>query len=101
SLMYLAQALGREGSGRPMELGVVTSGMQDVVGGELTQPEKATVLGPCKVIPQELEHVVCRSIDVERPSSDGDTDQLADRLIAELTNGSPDRIVAYRGSHRW
>jgi len=102
SLLYLAQALARADVKQPVHLAVVTTGMQEVVGGELICPEKATVLGPCKVIPQELSHITCRSFDVEltEPSSP-EAAALARSLVGELITGQTDSIVAYRGRHRW
>ncbi|HEU4596546.1 MAG TPA: type I polyketide synthase, partial [Pyrinomonadaceae bacterium] len=69
SLLFLAQALGSRNIGTPLRLFVVTSGMQAVHGDELLHPSKATVLGPCKVIPQEYPHVTCRSVDVVVPAT--------------------------------
>src|SRR5207245_2048207 len=51
SLLFLVQALGREDLKHSIKIVVVTNHMQEVVGGELTRPDKATVGGPCRVIP--------------------------------------------------
>ena len=76
SLLYLAQALGKQlldqiSTGptivNNIELKVVTSNIQEVTGEESLSPEKATVLGPCKVIPREYTNVTCCSIDVVMP----------------------------------
>src|SRR5439155_18210545 len=65
SLLFLAQAIASADTKDPVQVAVVTNGMQEVAGGELTCPEKATVVGPCRVIPQELSNVTCRSFDVD------------------------------------
>jgi hypothetical protein len=57
SLLFLAQALGRADFRQPLAVAVVTNHMQEVVGGDLLCPEKATVLGACRVVPQELPYV--------------------------------------------
>jgi phthiocerol/phenolphthiocerol synthesis type-I polyketide synthase E len=102
SLLFLAQALSRTDVKDALTIAVVTNGMQEVVGGELRCPEKATVLGPCRVIPQEMAHVECRSFDVELPPpASPEETALARRLLAELATGQPDGVVAYRGRHRW
>jgi acyl transferase domain-containing protein len=102
SLLFLAQALGLTDVKKPLEIAVVTNFMQQVVGGDLLCPEKATVLGPCKVIPQELKHVGCRSFDVDLPEpGSAAAVTLARRLVGELVTGQPDSVVAYRGPHRW
>jgi acyl transferase domain-containing protein/acyl carrier protein len=102
SLLFLAQSLARSQSKQTIQLAVVTSGMQDVVGGDLTCPEKATVLGPCRVIPQELTNVVSHAIDVEPAGlSREDARRQARWVLAELTSSQGDLVVAYRGGHRW
>ncbi len=69
SLLFLAQAIGDESVPRPLHLSVVSSGMQRVAEESLTYPEKATALGPCKVIPREFPGITCTSIDLELPPS--------------------------------
>ncbi|HEU4597474.1 MAG TPA: SDR family NAD(P)-dependent oxidoreductase, partial [Pyrinomonadaceae bacterium] len=102
SLLFLAQALGSRGIGTPLRLFVVTSGMQGVHGDELLHPSKATVLGPCKVIPQEYPHVSCRSVDVILPAPGTRREQqLAGQLLTELTAEGSESVVAWRGPHRW
>jgi non-ribosomal peptide synthase protein (TIGR01720 family) len=111
SLLFLAQALGKQlieqMSGEAMvvnniELKVVTTNVQEVTGDELLCPEKATVLGPCKVIPQEYATLSCCSIDVLMPEVGTSQEE---RLIAQLTDEfagpSTELVVAYRGGHRW
>ncbi len=101
SVLFLAQALSRSPSKAPLRMAVVTSGMQDVVGGDLTSPEKATLIGPCRVIPQEMAHVSCQSIDVEPPARPEDARPLGRLVVAELVTGRTEPAVAYRRGHRW
>lgn len=101
SLLFLAQALGRHGSD-DLKIGVVSNNLQEVTGEEALCPEKATVLGACRVIPQEYPNITCQSIDVVVPVSGTLQEKtLIDHLIAELAAGSPDPMVAYRRHHRW
>ncbi|MET0621452.1 MAG: beta-ketoacyl synthase N-terminal-like domain-containing protein [Pyrinomonadaceae bacterium] len=105
SLLNLVKALGRSGASESLQLGVFTSGVHDLTGSEESVPEKATVLGLCKVIPQEYPHITCRNIDLapddaEAPLRPG----LLDQLLAEMGEGSTDLVVAYRGgraARRW
>ncbi|AFY93670.1 type I polyketide synthase [Chamaesiphon minutus] len=128
SLLYLAQAIGHQNSNDPIHIGVVTSNSQDVTGTETIQPETATILGACRVIPQEYPHISCCAIDMaqrlevvaggaksaclekvlhlgkpqERTFRYADWD--IDRTIAEIltqAKTSSDPIVAYRGNYRW
>jgi hypothetical protein len=73
-----------------------------VTGEEVLRPERATVLGPCKVIPQEYPNITCRSIDIVTPQSGTASEQrLVSWLIREIAQDAPDPVVAYRGNHRW
>ncbi len=103
SLVCLARAIGQEGITSPMELFVVSNGLHLVTGDEQLAPAKATLLSPCKVIPQEYTQIRCRSIDVVWPPSvetNGES-ALIDSLLAECRAKSNDSVVAYRRNSRW
>ncbi|HVG46214.1 MAG TPA: phosphopantetheine-binding protein, partial [Longimicrobium sp.] len=95
----LAATFAREADGGPFRLLVATEGVRDVAGGEGVRPERATVLGPCLALPQELAHVVCRTVDV-RPGAPGD-ERLVEQLLAEAAADATDAAVALRGPRRW
>jgi len=98
SLLYLARALGRNRhSEGKIEINVVTNHMQELIGDENLHPGKATVLGPCRVIPQEYPHLTCRSIDVVNWEDEG----FIQQLLKEILHPADDTIIAYRGNHRW
>jgi acyl transferase domain-containing protein/acyl carrier protein len=102
SLLFLAQTLGKQEVANPLQIEVVSNGMQEVHGEAVMFPEKATVLGPCRVIPREYTNISCRSIDIALPQlSNGTNDNLIEQLVAELNSKSMDLVVAYRGKHRW
>jgi acyl transferase domain-containing protein len=69
SLLFLAQALGRQRLPGTVDLTIVSNGLHEVRGGERLCPEKALVLGPCKVMPQEYAFLSCRSVDVVPPAA--------------------------------
>jgi len=100
SLLYLAQAIGRQAAGN-VQITVVSNHLQQVTGDENVCAEKATLLGPCRVIPQEYPHVKCRSIDIVSGNSEANQRRLVDQLIREVSKERPEPIVAYRGAHRW
>src|SRR6185295_2417855 len=85
SLLFLAQAIGRQGLREPLRIDVVTSGVHCVSGRETLVPERATVLGPCKVIPQEMARLFCRNIDLDLPA-DGGWDGVVSLLAAEIAS---------------
>jgi acyl carrier protein len=102
SLIYLAQVLGEHGLTDEVQIEVVTNHMQEVIGDESLLPEKATVLGPCKVIPQEYASIKCRVVDIDlaAPGSAAE-ERLVENLIAEFAASPSETVVAYRGRHRW
>ena len=103
SLTFLAQALGKRNISNHLKLWVVATNLQEVTGEELLQPEKATLLGPCQVIPQEYPNIICHSLDVIISDSRIPIDEgLINRLMTEFSvNASYGCAIAYRGAHRW
>ncbi len=100
SLLFLAQTLGDHG--QPVEITVISSGVQKVLGNEGSCPESATLLGPCSVLPREYANISCRNIDVVMPEpGSAEEDYIIERLVAEMTEGRSNPIVAYRGTRRW
>jgi non-ribosomal peptide synthase protein (TIGR01720 family) len=102
SLLFLAQALAKQNLTESIELKVVTNNLHDVTGSENLCPEKATILAPCKVIPQEYPNITCCCFDVVLGESEiQPSDKLIDHLLGEFSVQSTDNVVAYRGHHRW
>ncbi|EDN69045.1 Polyketide synthase KR domain [Beggiatoa sp. PS] len=102
SLLYLAKALDKQDSTAEVQIEVVSNQIQAVTGEEFLCPEKATILGPVKVIPQEYPNIHCHSIDIVLPKS-GSEAQLIEQLLAELTHHHENYLlpVAFRGYSRW
>jgi amino acid adenylation domain-containing protein len=106
SLLKIVRTLGNLGITNDIQLTVVTNNLQEVTGNDGLNPEKATVLGPVKVIPTEYANIKCRSIDVILPSSSPGTgtsqeQKLVRQLWEELISGSVEWAAAYRGDYRW
>ncbi|TCP59317.1 acyl transferase domain-containing protein [Tumebacillus sp. BK434] len=93
-LLYLAQALGRAAVTAELDLWAVGSGLVQVDSRDVLVPERAAVLGACKVIPQEYRNITCRAVDM--PLSEKSAALLANEAAA----GSPARLIAYRGGKR-
>ncbi|BAZ70868.1 beta-ketoacyl synthase (plasmid) [Fischerella sp. NIES-4106] len=101
SLLFLAQTLGKHKITNRLQIWVVSNQIQEVNGDEKLNPEKATVLSLCKVIPQEYPNITCRSIDVVLPQSDTwQEEKLIDQLLSEFMASSSDLVVAYRNRYR-
>lgn len=102
SLLHLAQAMGREDLADPVRIAVVTDHLQRISTETGLVPAKATILGPCKVVPCEFTNVRCESVDIEIPAPGSRQEALLlDGLVAELTAPHTDDTVAYRAGQRW
>ena len=102
SLLFLAQALGDRALPHPVALRVVSSNMHRIAGEREPLPEKATVLGPCKVLPQEYPQIECRSIDIDLDElGDARSEVLVDLLSVEIGSRAADPVVALRGGWRY
>lgn len=103
SLLFLAQALGKHHLTEQLHIAVISNNMQEVTGEEVLCPEKSTIIGPVKVIPQEYPDISCQTIDVVIPSSakTWQNEKLIEPLLNELETKSSDSVIAYRGKHRW
>lgn len=104
SLLFLTQALveSKDSIERSISLNVISNGLQEVVYPEIVFPDKAPILGLCLVIPQELQQIACRCIDIMLPEADnGQCLRLATQLIEEIKADPTDLVVAYRGDQRW
>ena len=100
SLVWLAQALGRQGVFSAMRLEIVSANLHDVLGSEPLAPAAALLVGPLRVIPQESPNIRTRNIDLSWSGADT-VGALADRLVAELTLETDAQMVALRGGTRW
>ncbi|MFI7673232.1 SDR family NAD(P)-dependent oxidoreductase [Actinophytocola sp. NPDC049390] len=102
SLLALVQALaGRDVPG-PVRLDVLSSGTEDVVGGELTRPEQATLDGIARVAPLELPWLTVRRIDA--PADHADAARVAVELCADPDSAEREDTggtIALRGGRRW
>ncbi len=102
SLLFIAQALGRRETTNDFEITVFSNNLQPVTGTEILCLEKATLLGPVKVISQEYANINCRSIDVILPPNGSwQEEKLIEKLLAELTVDDSQKLIAYRGVNRW
>ncbi|MEA2604979.1 MAG: hypothetical protein QOF89_5971 [Acidobacteriota bacterium] len=98
SLVFLAQALGRQSVTDPTAITVVSNGLCDVTGEEPLEPLKAALLGPVSVIPREYPSLSCRSVDV---ALGGSPERTARQVLAEIGCPARPATVAFRGNLRW
>jgi acyl transferase domain-containing protein len=99
SLIHLSKALSRHADESSRRMWVISNGVQNVIDTEPLAPVKATLLGPCRVIPREQPGLRCRSVDIVLDDDAGT--RLADQLLREFAVDPAPVPVAYRGAHRW
>ncbi|MEC4811963.1 MAG: SDR family oxidoreductase [Scytonema sp. PMC 1069.18] len=102
SLLFVAQALGKQQTTEDFRITVISNNLQPVSGTEVLCPEKATLVGPIKVIPQEYSNINCRSIDAILPAPGSWLEErLVEQILTELTVCNGEKLIAYRGVNRW
>ncbi|MEA5621855.1 type I polyketide synthase [Nostoc sp. UHCC 0251] len=99
SIVYLAQAIGQQQISDAIQLFVIANHLHQITGDEELFSEKTTILGACKVIPQEYQNISCRLVDILQKSSV--SEDFLGQLLAELTAESEDSRIAYRNNYRW
>ena len=98
SLLFLAQALGREDKSG-IDIAVVSNRVHSVFGERVVDPVSALLLGPTRVIPKEFPGITCRNIDVDGVSQG--RARLADQIIMEHSAPFANPVVAMRRGERW
>lgn len=99
SLTWMIQAWHDRFTGSPLDVLVASRGLHKVNQDDVIWPEKALLIGPCRVIPAEYEGVRCRSIDV--PPATADTNWVVSALLRDFDVDSDESLAAYRGGQRW
>ncbi|MBX2808678.1 MAG: SDR family NAD(P)-dependent oxidoreductase, partial [Cellvibrionaceae bacterium] len=114
SLFFFARAMADEGL-VDRELGILIygNGYQQVAGEAVPYPEKATLIGPCKVLPREFPNIRCCSFDVDLPhyseigrfgrdkKQAGAINDLLNLMHKECHAYAPSGLYAYRKNVRW
>lgn len=113
SLFHLVRALAKAGlTERAMHMTVLANGAQRVGEEPLPNPDKATALGPCAVIPREFPNLSCAFVDLDVGVSRGNGKRNAqndaelarhahEQIAAELSAAPGTRVIAWRGGVRW
>ena len=103
SLINIAKAVGKLNIVEPITISAVTGCMQQVGAQDELYPEKATLLGLLKVMPQEYINVSCKSIDIDNSqlTNSKTAEYLSECIIRETCATGSGYAVAYRRNTRW
>ncbi|MEV6970741.1 type I polyketide synthase, partial [Hamadaea sp. NPDC051192] len=93
SALALVQAIAAEDASDRVRVVLVSRSAEDVLGGDLTMPQHATLAGISRVVPLELPALAVRRIDVDDSVTPGS-------LAAEVGRDDLPE-VALRGTRRW
>lgn len=97
SLLHLARALAGRCPHHEITINAISTGLHAVLAQDPIEPAKATLLGPCTVIPQEYPALRCRNIDLASAEWPDALDAILEDCAAPVT----DPTIAYRGGRRW
>ncbi|PYK01940.1 MAG: hypothetical protein DME23_02920 [Verrucomicrobia bacterium] len=102
SLLQIAQAIGERNVSIPIKIGIISNRIHEVTGEERLDPEMATVLGPCGVIPKEFPNVQCFNVDLpDNLAIENLPDEMVAAILSEFAGPHQSPVVAYRGRYRW
>lgn len=102
SLLFLAQVIGNHKIKHSIQILIISNDMQAVTGKESVCSYKATLLGPCMVIPKEYQNVACQSIDItEKDFQFSPDSKIVDNLLSEFNQEFSNSVLAYRDHERW
>ncbi|MEO1086206.1 MAG: acyltransferase domain-containing protein, partial [Acidobacteriota bacterium] len=101
SLLFVQQALDAQGLDAPVTFDVLARGLEAVESGDRVNPDLATLLGPCLVLPQEHPNLTVRLVDVDQPETPADRARRVEDLIAHLASDAELPRSAWRGRHAW
>lgn len=97
SLLYLAQAKNEEATGLKIRVVVAGNQLFDVTGTDTVAPGKATILGPCRVVPQEDRDISISCVDMGPHPTAAELECLLNEATADGNAAG----IAYRNGFRW
>lgn len=101
SPVLLARTIGAFESTSGTEVIFVSNHLYDVTGDKIVRPERSTLLGPCRVIPQEYSGISCRHIDLDFFPGQKSEAAFWSHLVADCAIETEEKIIAYRRGRRW
>jgi len=100
-IIHLLQAYSSLGLTPRLKIAIAATGVYRVLGEEIMDPQKALLLGPLTVAPQEFPGVSIRLLDLHEKDLREAGVPVARRVLEECVQWPREVIVALRGEHRW
>jgi acyl transferase domain-containing protein/NADP-dependent 3-hydroxy acid dehydrogenase YdfG len=101
SLLYLARCIAASSTKTGLGILIASCNLHAIDGDDIIDPWIAPLLGPCRIIPQEFDGLRCSSVDIPNTVKvTSDRERVLEDLLCEFHDLS-ERVVAYRGTHRW
>ncbi len=101
-LSYLAKSITQTPQIGKVNLTVINNHIAYVTEDDEINPLKATVLGPAKVIPSEIQNIICKVIDIPYPfQTEKSLNSYLSKIINEIFYVSDTAFIAYRYKERW
>ena len=102
SQLFLTQALGNQSTREPVNIAVITSNAQRVSNERTLHPEQATVLGLCRIIPQEYPNLKAYNLDIDASFLTEASRELTVRELLDWCRcGGEHPLTALRGKDAW
>ena len=100
SMLSLGKALARLRAAGPIDIVVLSSGVQPAGRVAIRAPAEAALDGICRVLPQECAGITCRIIDPGWTQGETVSDALIESLASELASVPKERCVSFREGRR-
>lgn len=84
-----------------IKLGIISTDLHEVIGGEAIAPAKSLLLGPCRVIAKEYPDISTYAIDFSAAAGQAYKHSQFGQVVNELTKDTTGQTVAYRNGYRW
>ncbi|WP_113675587.1 non-ribosomal peptide synthetase [Vallitalea guaymasensis] len=101
SIMLCVKALEKQLIMNHVDMWVISNHLSKIESNDEYNPIKAVIPSACRVISQEYQNIICKSIDIGNYSILKDDDRLINRIICEAISFTQEGEIAYRNYNRW